>query len=194
MKAYFYIFMLFTFVYQGLGQTEFPDDGYVSYSGDYALINDYQNLEIDKENSKVTFDFIDEETSGTIEGLDFKINFNPNDPNNSSFAGTALVETLDTDNFLRDGHLMWKKFFHESKYPKISFESKQVVDFDNNTFKVIGNLTIKGTTKEVILTFSLHDKKLVGKTTIHTSDYGVNIHDERKRNKLNIQFHFPIIK
>ncbi|WP_025740505.1 YceI family protein [Aquimarina pacifica] len=164
-------------------------------SPDYSLINDYaSSLRFDKDNATISFDFIDEETPGTISGLDFKIDFNPADPENASFSGSALVETLDTDNFIRDGHLMWAKFFHKKKYPKITFASKQVVSFGTNIYKVIGNLTIKGTTKEVIITFTLSDKSLTGKTSIHTSDFGVNIHDERERNKLDVQFNFPIIK
>ncbi|MDY8136096.1 YceI family protein [Aquimarina sp. 2201CG5-10] len=166
----------------------------VSRGTDYALINDINTLEIDKNNSQITFDFLSENTSGTISGLDFKISLNPDDPDNASFKGTALVKTLDTDNFIRDGHLMWQKFFYKRKYPKISFESTQVVDFDNNTFKVVGNLTIKGTQKEAIITFTLDDQKLVGTTTLYTSDFDVNIHKEREKNKLNVRFYFPLLK
>lgn len=163
-------------------------------SPDYSLINDYENdLRIDTEKSTISFEFIDEETTGTIGGLDFRIDFNPADPDNASFNGTALVETLDTNNFIRDGHLMWAKFFHKKKYPKITFTSKQVVPFEEKVYKVIGDLTIKGITKEVIITFSIEDKKLLGKTTFYTSDFGIHIHDERKRNQLDVQFHFPIM-
>ncbi len=161
---------------------------------DYTLINDFQGLDFDQEKSRISFDFIEDDTSGTIGGLDFKINFNPSDIDNAVFKGSAMVNTLDTNNFLRDGHLMWEKFFHKKKHPKISFVSKQVVSFEANTYKVIGNLTIKGIQKEVILTFSLDDKKLLGKTTIYTSDFGVSIHDEREKNKLNVRFYFPILK
>ncbi len=194
MKTFLGIIIFISAVH-GFGQSNFPvpDDGYVSTPREYALINDYKGLEIDKSGSKVTFNFIEDETSGTIGGLDFTIDFNPADPDNASFKGTALVKTIDTGNFLRDGHLMWEKFFYKRKYPKIAFESKQVVPFEENTYKVIGNLTIKGTQKEVILTFILDDTKLVGKTTIYTSDFGVNIHDEREKNKLEVQFHFPIL-
>ncbi len=187
--------LLAVFISQGFAQTNFPNEINASnIASEYALINDYQKLIVDKEKSKISFDFISEETSGTISGLDFKIDFNPTDPENASFGGTALIKTLDTDNFLRDGHLMWEKFFYKKKYPKIKFESKQVVSFGTNTYKVIGMLTIKETKKEVIITFSLDDKKLLGKTTIYTSDFGVNIHDEREKNKLDIRFYFPIIQ
>jgi len=90
-----------------------------------ALINDFIKLEFDKKNSKISFDFVSEETNGSISGLDFKISFNPEDTDNAHFKGTALINTLDTDNFLRDGHLMWEKYFHKKKYPKIAFEEKQ---------------------------------------------------------------------
>jgi len=185
-------FFLSLMVVQSFCQDIFPDLQTNTVS-EYALINDFNGLEFDKKNAKVSFYFIDEETSGTIEGLDFKINFNPNDVENASFSGTALVKTLDTGNFLRDGHLMWEKFFYKKKYPKIHFKSAQVVPFEGNTFKVIGSLTIKGIKKEAILTFSLKDKKLVGKTTIYTSDFDVNIHDDREKNKLDIEFYFPIL-
>jgi len=162
---------------------------------DEALINDVVKLEFDKANAKISFDFVSEDTKGTIGGLDFKISFNPEDPDNASFKGTALVNTLDTDNFLRDGHLMWEKFFYKKKYPKIAFESSEVVHFGNNQYKVIGNLTIKGITKEVIINFTLDiTKSLTGTTTIYTSDYGVSIHDEREKNELKVVFDFPILQ
>jgi polyisoprenoid-binding protein YceI len=160
----------------------------------YTLINDFQGFKFDKEKSKISFDFIQDKILGTISGLDFKINFNPKDPDNATFIGTALVKTLDTDNFFRDNHLMWEKFFYKKKYPKISFVSTHVVSFGINTYKVIGNLTIKGVQKEVIITFSIENKKILGKTTIYSSDFGINIHDERKKNKLKIQFYFPILR
>ncbi len=198
MKLLIYTIAIHLFVVIGHSQTEIINGGNIPDAiitrGDYTLINDFQRIEFDKSKSRISFDFIEEETTGTIEGLDFNINFNPVDTENSFFKGTALIKTIDTNNFLRDGHLMWEKFFYKKKYPKISFSSTQVVPFDTTTYKVIGNLNIKGTEKEVIITFTLDETKLLGKTTIYTSDYGVNIHDERAKNKLDIQFVFPIIK
>ncbi len=195
MRTFLYILIGVLYA-QGFGQDIIPNATQLPTSpiSDYALINDYQGIVFDKEKSRVSFNFIEDKTSGTIAGLDFKINFNPKDPENASFKGTALINTLDTDNFLRDGHLMWEKFFYRKKYPKISFVSTHVVAFDTNTYKVIGNLTIKGIQKEVIITFSLDDKKLLGKTTIYSSDFGVNIHDKREQNKLDIRFYFPILR
>ncbi len=194
MKAILHIF-IGIMTTQGFCQDLISDNATLitSPTSKYTLINDFKGLDFDKKNSKVSFNFVHDDTPGTIEGLDFKINFNPNDIENALFEGTAEIKTIDTDNFLRDGHLMWEKFFYKKKYPTINFSSTQVVAFENNTFKVIGNLTIKGITKEIIITFSINDQKLIGKTTIHTSDFDVNIHDEREKNKLRIHFHFPFL-
>jgi len=148
---------------------------------------------IDAKNAKITFDFVSEKTSGTISELELQITFDPEAISQASFKGTALVESIDTGNFLRDGHLMWKKFFHKSKFPKIKFESNQVNTINANTFDVLGALTIKGTTKQINISFTLDNNKLLGQTTIFTSDFGVNIHDIREENKLNIQFDFPFL-
>lgn len=194
MKTFIYI-AISMFLIEGFGQDILTSTNELAPNPTlgYTLINDFKGLEFDKEKSRISFDFIEENTSGTISGLDFKINFNPKDPENASFSGTALVKTLDTDNFLRDGHLMWEKFFYKKKYPKILFKSTHVVAFGENTYKVIGNLTIKGIEKEVIITFSQDDKKMLGITTIYTSDFGIHIHENREQNKLDVRFYFPIL-
>ena len=193
-----YLFSIISlFLLTLVGYSQFSTNNIIPIYNGYedALINDIIKLKFDKENAKISFAFISDDVDGTIGGLDFKISFNPEDPDNSYFKGTASVKTLDTDNFLRDGHLMWEKFFYKKKYPTINFESSQVVHFGNNTYKVIGDLTIKGVTKEIIINFTLDiTKNLLGKTTIYTSDFGVSIHDEREKNKLDIVFNFPILQ
>jgi len=198
MYVYTVISLLF-WSFFGYTQYEIPfninsrTDRYLDHED--TLINDIVKLEFDKKNAKISFVFVSDDTDGTIGGLDFKISFNPEDPDNAYFKGTALVKTLDTDNFLRDGHLMWEKYFYNKKYPKIHFESTDVVYFNNNVYKVIGNLSIRGVTKEIIINFTLDiTKNLVGTSTIYTSDYGLNIHEDREKNKLDIIFNFPILR
>ena len=103
---------------QGFGQDVNPNivtQPNTSPTTEYSLIDDFKGLDFDKKDATVSFYFVEDDTSGIIGGLDFKISFNPNDPENATFKGTALVKTLDTDNFLRDGHLMWQKFFYKKK-------------------------------------------------------------------------------
>src|SRR5699024_11696274 len=41
-------------------------------------------------------------------------------------------------------------FFDAENYPVLKFESLEVMDFDGEEFKLKGNLTIRGTTRQVI--------------------------------------------
>lgn len=173
----------------------YPNQIDINYRGmDYSLINDMNPLTFDTKNAKVRFHFPKDDVNGSIGGMQLALAFNPEDTDNSKLSGTALVETLETGNFLRDGHLMWKKFFYKKKYPKIQFSSSQIVPFDDGLYKVIGLLNIKGVQKEVIINFHLMEKALIGKTTIYTSDFGIAIYEDREENQLDITFEFPILK
>ena len=64
---------------------------------------------------------------------------------------TIDVNGIDTQNAKRDGHLRSADFFDAAKHPNITFKSKRVEPGSGGAFKLIGDLTIRGTTKEVTL-------------------------------------------
>ena len=68
-------------------------------------------------------------------------------------AAQATIKTasIDTRNQKRDDHLRSADFFNSSEYPEITFASKQVSG-SGSDIKVVGDLTIKGVTREVTLT------------------------------------------
>ena len=51
----------------------------------------------------------------------------------------------------RDNDLRSEKFFDVAHYPSITFKSKKVEQVAPGKLKVTGDLTIRGTTKEVVL-------------------------------------------
>ena len=61
------------------------------------------------------------------------------------------VASLTTENSKRDGHLKSSDFFDASKFPNITFKSKDVKKISKNKYEMIGDLTIKGITKTIIL-------------------------------------------
>ena len=63
----------------------------------------------------------------------------------SAEVGVGSVDTAVKD---RDGHLKSADFFDAAKYPKMTFKSKR---FEGSpaAFRLVGDLTIKGVTKEV---------------------------------------------
>ena len=68
----------------------------------------------------------------------------------ASTAATIQVTSIDTRNQKRDDHLRSADFFAADQYPEMSFVSKKVTG-SGNAISLVGDLTIKGTTKEVTL-------------------------------------------
>jgi polyisoprenoid-binding protein YceI len=66
---------------------------------------------------------------------------------------TADVNSINTDNEKRDGHLKTPDFFDVAQFPTITFKSTSFKKAkEANTYIVIGNLTMHGITKPVTLT------------------------------------------
>src|ERR671937_805026 len=64
------------------------------------------------------------------------------------------VASIDTGVADRDAHLRSADFFDAEKYPKITFRSKRIdgaVGKEGEQFRVVGDLTIRDTTMEVVL-------------------------------------------
>ncbi|QDK36946.1 YceI family protein [Bdellovibrio sp. NC01] len=60
------------------------------------------------------------------------------------------VASINTENKDRDAHLQSPDFFDAAKNPKLTFVTKKIVGSADN-LKLVGDLTIKGKTKEVTL-------------------------------------------
>ncbi len=68
----------------------------------------------------------------------------------STVNATIDVASIDTANQSRDNDLRGPKYFDVQKYPNLTFQSKSVSK-SGNGLKIVGDLTIHGTTKEVTL-------------------------------------------
>lgn len=60
---------------------------------------------------------------------------------------TVDVNSIDTDNEMRDKHLIAADFFDAEKYPKMTFKSTSLKKVSGNKYVLNGNLTIHGITK-----------------------------------------------
>jgi polyisoprenoid-binding protein YceI len=65
---------------------------------------------------------------------------------------TAQVSSVSTGAEGRDEHLKSDDFFDMGNHPTIDFTSKSFIKSGGNTYEVIGDLTMRGNTKEVTLT------------------------------------------
>jgi polyisoprenoid-binding protein YceI len=64
---------------------------------------------------------------------------------------SADVNSIDTNNEQRDGHLKSDDFFNAEKFPAITFVSKELKKDGLNNYKLIGDLTIRDITKTITL-------------------------------------------
>jgi polyisoprenoid-binding protein YceI len=110
--------------------------------------------------------------------------FDAEDPAKSHLELTIKAASIDTRNPDRDAHLKSNDFFSMDEYPEITFVSTRVEPAGEGTYRVTGDLTVKGVTKPV--TFELEytgeatdpfgNKRIgfEGSTTINRKDWGVN--------------------
>lgn len=81
--------------------------------------------------------------------------FDADDPTDSHLQLTIQAASIDTRNADRDGHLRSNDFFDMENYPEITFASTSVDAVGDDTYRVTGDLTIKGVTQPVSVDFEL---------------------------------------
>ncbi len=118
-------------------------------------------------------------TTGAFGDYQGNIEYDPAKPG-APFHAEATIQSksINTNNAKRDEHLSGPDFFDVAKFPTITFTSKS---FNGTT--LVGDLTIKGVTKEVSIPVTVEGPVkgmggddvigLSGQLTINRQDYGV---------------------
>jgi polyisoprenoid-binding protein YceI len=151
--------------------------------------------------TKVRGSFNDFEGTATIDGAD---------PSKSSVNITIKVDSVDTRNAQRDGHLKTNDFLDIEAYPEITFVSTSIAHDGGNDFQVTGDLTIKGVTKSVTLPLEYQGTAkdpygndrvgFEGSLVISRSDYGVSFNAALETGgvlvseKITLEFEISAIK
>jgi polyisoprenoid-binding protein YceI len=87
---------------------------------------------------------------GEFDKLSGTVEFDPANAALSSVEAKVDVNSISTRETDRDNHLKSADFFDAAQFPEIAFKSKKVAA-NGSGFKVTGDLTIHGVTKEVTL-------------------------------------------
>ena len=77
--------------------------------------------------------------------------FDPDLPGSLQLDVTIPIATIDTRNEQRDAHLRSADFFDAKDYPTMTFKGTRIKGDTGGRFKLIGDLTIRGNTREVTL-------------------------------------------
>jgi polyisoprenoid-binding protein YceI len=120
---------------------------------------------------------------GRFKDFEGTVRYDDKDVTKSSVEFTAKVTSVDTGVEARDKHLRTADFFEVEKYPTMTFKSTRV-ERKGNAFVLLGDLTLKGVTKPVQLSFSVagavKDPRgntrfgVAAQTKVNRRDFGIN--------------------
>lgn len=88
------------------------------------------------------------ETEGEFNKFTATVTSTSADFNGANVTFTADVNSINTDNEKRDGHLKSDDFFNAEKFPKLTFNGKLVKKKDNS-YELVGDFTMRDVTKKV---------------------------------------------
>jgi polyisoprenoid-binding protein YceI len=122
---------------------------------------------------------------GTFHKLSGTIDYDEKAPEKTVVNAEIDASSVSTGDAKRDGHLKTPDFFDVANHPKIIFKSKKVTSSGPGKFSVLGDLTLRGVTKEVTLDVEGFDhaqaspwgtinRGATATTKINRKDFGVS--------------------
>lgn len=88
---------------------------------------------------------------GQFPGVSGEISLDEKDPAKSAIEVRIDAATIDTRSGQRDEHLRSGDFFDVAKHPHLTFVSRRIEPVGGSKYRITGDLTIRGTTREVVL-------------------------------------------
>ena len=152
----------------------------------FAAVNQFV-YNVDNAHSRIGFTITHlgiSDFNGQFDKYETKITGTKADFSDAVFEFSADAASINTFNSNRDEHLRSEDFFNTDKFEKLNFKSTSVVAMRDNKFEIIGDLTMHGITKSVVLN-ATHvgnfenpkSKKMASgfkiTGTVKRSDYGV---------------------
>jgi polyisoprenoid-binding protein YceI len=116
-------------------------------TGDYTLDTAHSRLGFVARHAMVT------KVRGSFEDFAGTAHLDFQDPSKSTAQLTIQVKSINTQQAQRDDHLRTNDFFDAPTFPEITFTSTKAEAVSGDTYRLTGDLTIKGTTKPVAIDF-----------------------------------------
>lgn len=136
------------------------------------------------------------DASGVFTSLSGKIIFDPNNLKQSGFDVKIPVESIDTDNFLKNRHAKSNKWFDAEKYPYITYKSTEVLKTKSG-YMVRGILTIRNVSKPVTIPFGFtktgKSGTFEGFFTVNRMDYQIGKAGDIE-DKINVKVTVPVTR
>ena len=104
------------------------------------------------------------ETTGQFSSFEGTVTCQTDDFEGATIEFSVDIASIDTDNERRDGHLKSDDFFNAEEYPKMTFKSTSLQKVTGNTYKLLGDLTIRDVTKPIELAVEYKGTAQMGDT------------------------------
>ena len=129
------------------------------------------------------------DVSGTFNDFDVVINSEKPDFRDAQVSFVARVASIDTRVEPRDNHLKSADFFDAEKYPTIDFKSTGIKKAGKNKYKLTGDLTMHGITRQVTMKLEFRGTTVNAMNQKKTA--GFRVTGEIDRSDFNIGNGFP---
>jgi polyisoprenoid-binding protein YceI len=109
---------------------------------------------LDRSHSSINFavsHLVISEVTGTFREFDAQMESSQEDFTDAKISVTIKAKSIDTGNEGRDRHLRNQDFFNADVDSNITFNSTKIEKQQNGKYKIIGLLTMRGISKEVVL-------------------------------------------
>ena len=142
---------------------------------------------LDKSHSGITFSvrhMMITNVRGSFNDFDATVSADPADLASLDASLTIDVNSIDTKDEGRDGHLKSPDFFNAEQFPQIAFKKTALVSKGGEDYALTGDLTIAGVTKSVTLNTEISGPAkdpwgntkfgVVADGTVSRSDFGLS--------------------
>lgn len=99
--------------------------------------------------------------TGSFEDYEINLNYNAENPEESTVEARINVASVNTGNEKRDNHLRTADWFEADEHPYMTFKSTSVRQAGDNQLIASGPLTIKGKSHDVELPITLLGKQMI---------------------------------
>lgn len=115
--------------------------------------------------------------NGKFTDFTAEIDFDPASPASGSIVGIVRTDSVDSRDYDRDGSLVESDWFDTDNYPEARFESESIEKTADGSYVAHGQLTLKGQTRPIDLTFTFETgdgtAEFTGTMMIDRFDYNV---------------------
>ncbi|MEW2611019.1 YceI family protein [Streptomyces sp. NPDC047880] len=114
-------------------------------TGDYTIDPAHSTIGFTARHAMVT------NVKGSFQDFTGTLHLDGTDPSRSTASLDVVMDSIETGNADRDGHLKSADFFKTDEFPAMTFRSTKAEALGSDEYRITGDLTILGTTRTLAI-------------------------------------------